>query len=185
MELDELEKEAEQYRKSFEKELYMFDNTEIFPKDIEEAYFKGAEPREKRIADLEGQVTRAFDVLAFKRKRIEELEKENVQWKQRNETLKDALEHARKVYGDELEKSYKEIAELKGRECWKSCEYANPKSELIGQHIKDVQALTKAKELLKKIVGEFYYLCEVNNFATNYECLAEAEQFLKDNEVSK
>ena len=46
-------------------------------------------------------------------KRIAELEKENAQWKQRNETLKDALEHARKIYGDELEKSYKENAELK------------------------------------------------------------------------
>ena len=38
--------------------------------------------------------------------------------------------------------------------------------------------LTKAKELIKKLVNEFYYLCELYNFATDYECLAEAEQFL-------
>ena len=31
---------------------------------------------------------------------------------------------------------------------------------------------------------EFYYLCELYNFATDYECLAEAEQFL-NSEVEK
>ena len=46
----------------------------------------------------------------------------------------------------------KENAELKGKECWKSCEYANPKAELIGQHIKDVQNLTKAKEKISKLL---------------------------------
>ena len=50
---------------------------------------------------------------------------------------------------------FKENAELKNRDCWKSCEYANPKAELIGQHIKDVQNLTKAKDLLKKWVELF------------------------------
>ena len=34
--------------------------------------------------------------------------------------------------------------------------------------------LTQAKELIKKLVHEFYYLCELHNFATDYECLAEA-----------
>lgn len=37
------EKEAEEYRTHFENELYLFDNTDIFPNDIEEAYQKGAE----------------------------------------------------------------------------------------------------------------------------------------------
>ena len=37
------EKEAEEYRTHFENELYLFDNTDIFPSDIEEAYRKGAE----------------------------------------------------------------------------------------------------------------------------------------------
>ena len=37
------EKEAEEYRIHFENELYMFDNTDIFPNDIEKAYQKGAE----------------------------------------------------------------------------------------------------------------------------------------------
>ena len=72
----------------------------------------------------------------------------------------------------------KENAELKSKNCWKTCEYAEPKSQWIGQHIQDVEQLTKAKELIKKLVHEFYYLCELHNFATDYECLADAKQFL-------
>ena len=72
----------------------------------------------------------------------------------------------------------KENAELKSKNCWKTCEYAEPKSQWIGQHIQDVEQLAKAKELIKKLVHEFYYLCELHNFATDYECLADAKQFL-------
>ena len=39
---------------------------------------------------------------------------------------------------------------------------------------------TNAKELIKKLVNEFYYLCELYNFATDYECLAEADQFIRE-----
>ena len=45
-----------------------------------------------------------------------------------------------------------------------------------------IEKLTKTKELIKKLVHEFYYICELYNFATDYECLAEAEQFLKESE---
>ena len=72
----------------------------------------------------------------------------------------------------------KENAELKSKNCWKTCEYTEPKSQWISQHIQDVEQLAKAKELIKKLVHEFYYLCELHNFATDYECLAEAKQFL-------
>ncbi len=72
----------------------------------------------------------------------------------------------------------KENAELKSKNCWKTCEYAEPKSQWISQHIQDVVQLAKAKELIKKLVHEFYYLCELHNFATDYECLADAKQFL-------
>ena len=72
----------------------------------------------------------------------------------------------------------KENAELKSKNCWKTCEYAEPKSQWIDQHIQDVEQLAKAKELIKKLVHEFYYLCELHNFATDYECLADAKQFL-------
>lgn len=60
-------------------------------------------------------------------KNLAELEKENAEWKQRNETLKDALEHARKLYGDELEKAYKENAELESQvekmKCGGNCKH--------------------------------------------------------------
>ena len=72
----------------------------------------------------------------------------------------------------------KQNAKLKSKNCWKTCEYAEPKSQWINQHIQDVEQLAKAKELIKKLVHEFYYLCELHNFATDYECLADAKQFL-------
>ena len=78
----------------------------------------------------------------------------------------------------------KENAELKSKNCWKTCEYTEPKSQWISQHIQDVEQLAKAKELIKKLVHEFYYLCELHNFATDYECLAEAGRFL-NSEVEK
>lgn len=40
--------------------------------------------------------------------------------------------------------------------------------------------LTKAKKLIKESVKEFYYLCELHNFATDYECLVKAEQFISE-----
>lgn len=78
----------------------------------------------------------------------------------------------------------KENAQLKSKNCWKTCKYAEPKSQWISQYIQDVEQLTKAKEIIKKLVNEFYYLCELYNFATDYECLAEADQFL-NSEVEK
>lgn len=44
----------------------------------------------------------------------------------------------------------KEIAELKSKNCWKTCRYAEPKSQWISQHIQDVEQLIKAKEIIKK-----------------------------------
>ena len=82
--------------------------------------------------------------------RITELEKENAE-------LKEQL-------GDKVMQKRKDKADL----VWK-LKTANEQ--------KAVQ-LTKAKELIKKLVHEFYYLCELHNFATDYECLAEAKQFL-------
>ena len=83
-----------------------------------------------------------------------------------------------------IEELEKENAEPKNKNCWKTCEYAEPKSQWISQHIQDVEQLAKAKELIKKLVHEFYYLCELHNFATDYECLAEAGRFL-NSEVEK
>ena len=104
-----------------------------------------------------------------------ELEKENAE-------LKKACDETQELLDKQIEATYKldkENAELKSRECWKSCEYANPKSELIAQHIKDVQQLTKAKEFL----NEFMRISKASDedFEHDYsELIGEAEQFLKE-----
>jgi hypothetical protein len=68
--------------------------------------------------------------------------------------LKDpTLQQCFEIICKNLEELEKENAELKSRDCWKSCEYANPKAELIGQHIKDVQNLTKAKEIIRDLIN--------------------------------
>ena len=51
---------------------------------------------------------------------------------------------------ERIEELEKENAQLKSKNCWKICEYAEPKSQWIGQHIQDVAQLTKAKEIIKK-----------------------------------
>lgn len=33
---------------------------------------------------------------------------------------------------------------------------------------------------LENVLLNFYYLCKLYNFATDYECLAEAEQFIRE-----
>ena len=68
----------------------------------------------------------------------------------------------------------KENAELKSKNCWKTCEYAEPKSHWISQHIQDVVQLTKAKEIIK----DFILMAKVEHLKDRYETVDEAEQFL-------
>ena len=83
-----------------------------------------------------------------------------------------------------------EAEEYATRECYMTCKNINhfckekcecwtfaKKGAEFG-YIKSNEQLAKAKELIKKLVHEFYYLCELHNFATDYECLADAKQFL-------
>ena len=100
--------------------------------------------------------------------------------------LEKACEETQELLDRQIEATYKldkENAELKSRDCWKSCEYANPKTELIGQHIKDVQNLTKAKELLKKLLSAYTTYADSFDDRDN-EIVEEAEQFL-NSEVEK
>lgn len=125
---------------------------------------------------INGKTYEAGELIAY----VSKLEKENAQWKQRNETLKDALEHARKLYGDELEKAYKENAELKGLKDVATLIRANNDTvttlmQLNNMLVEKSQQLTKAKELLKKMSYEYQRLCLIKK-----ETIAEAEQFLKE-----
>lgn len=88
----------------------------------------------------------------------------------------------RKQRNKRIDELQKENAELKSSECWKTCEYANPKSEWIGQHIKDVQNLTKAKEIIKKLLHALKNEGSDYTFAleNTHPVLVEAEQFLSE-----
>ena len=108
---------------------------------------------------------------------LKELEKENAepkeanaQWEQRNVTLKDALENARKIYGDDLEKAYKENAELKVKleNLQKYLDTQNCYLECAETWMK----LTEAKKLLKQFL-------EAKNGEDIYKAEWEAEQFLR------
>ena len=85
----------------------------------------------------------------------------------------------------------KENAELKSKNCWKTCEYAEPKSQWISQHIQDVVQLTKAKEIIKDYItivnGAHTTVCgvpEENRTINVLKLNKEAEQFL-NGEVEK
>lgn len=133
---------------------------------FEKGYLAGAEPREKRITELEEKLA------------ISEHDREHNDY--------ELTEVYKKV--EQLEK---EKAELKNRDCWKSCEYANPKAELIEQHIKDVQNLTKAKEIMNIAVEGIKHWGIVGGTERPFEKQAEklfnlfldkAEQFLSETE---
>ena len=85
----------------------------------------------------------------------------------------------------------KENAQLKSKNCWKTCEYAEPKSQWISQHIQDVVQLTKAKEIIKDYItivkGAHTAVCGVSEENRTINVLKlneEAEQFL-NSEVEK
>ena len=72
----------------------------------------------------------------------------------------------------------KQNAELKSKNCWKTCEYAEPKSQWISQHIQDVEQLIKAKEIIKDLLQ----CLPKENIEGIYEITEEAEQFLRKSE---
>ena len=73
----------------------------------------------------------------------------------------------------------KQNAKLKSKNCWKTCEYAEPKSQWLSQHIQDVEQLAKAKELIKEMLS----ILPKENIEGIYEITEEAEQFLNSKEA--
>ena len=70
----------------------------------------------------------------------------------------------------------KQNAKLKSKNCWKTCEYAEPKSQWISQHIQDVEQLTKAKEIIKDLLQ----CLPKENIEGIYEITEEAEHFISE-----
>lgn len=119
---------------------------------------------------------------------FESICKENAELEQKLEQTEKDLSDYQFNYPT-IKELQKENAELKNRDCWKSCEYANPKAELIEQHLKDVQNLAKAKDIIKDYIivtkGDHCTVCGVpeENRSINVLKLNEqAEQFLKESE---
>ena len=71
----------------------------------------------------------------------------------------------------------KENAELKSKNCWKTCEYAEPKSQWISQHIQDVVQLTQAKKIIRNCLN---LRNSIMTEETEIALIKEAEQFLKE-----
>ena len=191
---EELEKEARKYADLRIPRVEM----PIRNSELVKAYLSSAEPREKRIAELEAYNKKLLqsdidkqNKIVLLSQKVNDLQKENTELdcqKNRNKACYSCANATERCFTNEIScpcekyKSYKdENEEPKNRDCWKSCEYANPKAELIGQHIKDVQNLTKAKEILTKI------LQRIPNFKANsikdlslLNALSEAEQFINN-----
>ena len=165
MSKDELEKEAAEFEES--NTVYQAakreDGTDYAKKvckvTIKEAYLAAAEPREKRIAELNNFIMQSKEdgispinalIIMTLGKRIAELEKENVE-----------LKESGSVICDRLSERIDEIVELK--------------NENIGLK----NQLTKAKELLTRFVMASVYF---NGKET--DLVEQAEQFL-NSEVEK
>ena len=98
--MTELEEEVEdksiKYADSLKYTISKFSDEEGYCwSQVADAYEKGAldfaEPREKRIAELEGQVTRAFEVLEGKRKQIQALGERRLQLQKDKGSLTDRV----------------------------------------------------------------------------------------------
>jgi len=194
---EELEKEAEEW---------VISNTEIYDDKLgiereeepkaKEAYLAGAEPREKRIAELEKQLEELPDKWCRNKDdycpHLAKLEQENALLKGRNEGFEQQImgllikyEEVYKRFPDlksAMDKAktiLKENAELKERaNILDNCDRLG---DMITQAYKD--QLTKAKELLKEMIdtpvfnqmgGEVYE----NECYT--ELVAEVENFLSE-----
>ena len=165
---------------------------EFFPQ-LTISYVMGAEPREKRIEELEEknkslteQVCNVANNLLDNWCRNEEdycphlakLEQENAELKEKVSFLKDNLRVARKDREDlqlNVAKGLKEFVH----------DYPATALRFLANE-KYVEQLTKAKEIIKYLCGMVRELNKPNVQLTNVDySLSEAEQFLKDSEVEK
>ena len=82
-----------------------------------------------------------------------DLEKENAELKKKVKSLEGNMSLHEGILWNDLHKLEKENAELKSRDCWKGCLYASGKSELIHEFLQLKYNLTKAKEIMQKLIA--------------------------------
>lgn len=75
----------------------------------------------------------------------------------------------------------KQNAKLKSKNCWKTCKYAEPKSQWISQHIQDVAQLTKAKELIQDLIDSLEIID--GEQIRELKVVKEAELFIREIEL--
>jgi len=171
---EELKKEAEENAKKFfgkPTDLVDLDNLRIF----KNGYFAGAEPREKRIAELEKEnkaLREDWEIQKSTIKDLEELNKKNINLDQavEIERLKGELQQDKKVQVVEHFEAYgqcrdsRRIAGLETQNKWlEDC-----KSELV-------EHLGKANDKVAELERQ-YRICE-GNADTYYDQLAQAKGY--------
>lgn len=163
MNKEELKKEAEEYRIHFENELYLFENTDIFPKDIEEAYIAGAEPREKQNELLKQENT--------------DLEKKNTALRQDWDVMKSTIADYEKENTELREKL--EGAE-RARDYWKDSSFDWRHKCTSRKHfraaVKAQKQLSKAKELIE----DMYDQIPASHSDYYKDVMERARQFIKE-----
>jgi len=196
MTTDELKKEAEEYAREW---LYHVKDLELHHKEdykpeyirIKEAYLAGAEPREKRIAELEHQLIHrncldCSNHSSKLRMRTLELEKENAELK----AFKEKQNQDILILKGLTERQREENAELKKRVRKQSDELYNRFAETEfhkENNERHYKQLIEAKELLKNLldVAKFYNKHRDKGAIMDITPIYDAEQFLKESEVEK
>ena len=166
---EELKKEATEYA------LEWGDKTDGTYACCRDGYLAGAEPREKRIAELEHQLTHrncldCSNHSSKLRMRTLELEKENAELKEQISNVRECFISASSGDDFEMAESAREVMEVLDIPCYRH------------KDKREKSKLTKAKELLKKWVELYKPKLEGYPITPIQE---QTEQFLKDCEVEK
>ena len=181
---EELEKEAEEYADWF------WGAAPSMMKALARAYIKGAEPREKRIAELEKENAELRAKESFvgdqnrklceQQLKIEVLEAENAELKAENDARKFAM-----VMSEKVEKQLREENTKLKKQLEMSNKVYNDNHD-YSHHIEE--QFTKAKELIERLLITSCNSDVLNLLPNLSEVLrirVEAEQFIKDSEVEK
>ena len=149
-----------------------------FRTGFERGYLAGAEPREKRIADLTEQNTSLLTSVENLNKSVQELGAEVKEWKDKADLwCKTAnLKDHNIMINKELEEENARLKEIN----------THTLSQLNLDNGELITELTKAKDHIKKLLDCLKQ--DTNDPQTNYyvcQYMDKAEQFLKDSEVPK